>query len=173
MFNVKRVAGAVAILWLVGVAFFVASKAPLHAQTVGSWSCSLSGQPWSQGPTVWASFTCTNGSQTQNFQEQVNQSDPNYYTDEAAALIAQITGAPATPAPGQPITPTPVTQPTPPPAYVTQFQSDYALLMEYEAAISQGLITASDTGYTAQLAKVQAEFSANETNLLPYILIPR
>ncbi len=155
----------------VGAAVLIAAGL-LHAQAVGSWSCSLQSPPFTQGSTTYASFQCTNGPATQVFPDvAVNLADSTWYADEVAALISQLQNQPSAPAPGTAITPTAVTQSTPPPAYVTQFQADYRLLLEYQSAISQNLITTADLGYVAQLAKVQGEFTANETNLLPYISV--
>jgi hypothetical protein len=177
MSNTRQTCGAAKRLLVFGAAaiagaVILIAAGLLHAQAVGSWSCSLQSAPFAQGSTTYASFQCTNGAQTQVFPDiAVNLSDSAWYADEVAALISQLQNAPTTPAPGTTITPTAVTQPAPPPAYVTQFQSDYQLLLEYESAISQSLITTADLGYLAQLAKVQSEFSANETALLPYIRV--
>lgn len=172
----KRVLAVAALILLVGIAY----KQKIHADTVGSWSCSLAASPFMQGTTTYTSWSCTNGSNTVQFPSVPEPAAPasTWFSDEAAILVAQLTANAALtpPAVGSPITPTPPVipvTPPPPPAAVTQFQADDALALECQAAIAQNLIPSSDPTCTADIATAVSDFTANETTLLPYVQVPR
>jgi hypothetical protein len=159
---------ALAIVLAFAMAGLLARRA--QAQT-GSWSCSLADPLWSQGSNTFADFACTNGTQTQNFQIAVPPiAASTWFSDEAAALIAQLSvPPPVAPPVGQTITPTAQAAPDPNAAIKAQFNADYGLLRQYEQAIADGITTTTDLNYTAQLAKVQTEFLANETVLITQV----
>lgn len=95
--------------------------------------------------------------------------------DFVQSTIAQLTSQKAvmTAAPGigSVVTPTPTIQPVVDAnADIKKtFLIDYLLLKQYQTAISHGLISNLDLGYTAQLTKTSNEFIANKAVLLPLV----
>jgi hypothetical protein len=100
-----------------------------------------------------------------------------FIPDTAATVIANLTAqqaaVSAVPAPGQPVIPTPIPMPVidPNAAIKTQFLTDYTLLKQMQVAISHNILLATDLTFTAQLAKVTSELSANSAILLPLIQV--
>lgn len=142
-----------------------------YAQAVQPNTCQFAAQP----STSSIRLVCNASGKAGTFDHPIPADPPSTWLgDMAAADLAglQAQAALVFPSAGTTVTPTAVQTVTPPPSFVTQFQTDYTLLLECEAAAQQiGSAISSDSVCGSQQAKVLSELQANESALLPFIQV--
>ena len=170
MRKIKGFLWGVGMIGLVGIVGILTTR-QTNAQAIPAWICTPANAPYFQGSGYVANIACSDGQGHMASEQIAVPTSPSatWAGDAVQQFISQLTAQQNNnkllPPPGTAIAPSAVKiSVTPPPP--TGFAADYPVLLECQSAIAQQLISASDNFCTNQLSKVQAEFNADEVNLL-------